>query len=96
MSGQTVPDERESCEEKEYENGIVFHTGSMKDLYTQITANPKAELCFFSKGVQVACPAFWRNRKIRFFAKRFFRTRREAFYAHGRKTASILSFRSIY
>lgn len=35
------------------ENGIVFHTGSMKDLYTQITANPKAELCFFSKGVQV-------------------------------------------
>jgi uncharacterized pyridoxamine 5'-phosphate oxidase family protein len=35
------------------ENGIVFHTGAMKDLYTQITANPKAELCFFGKGVQV-------------------------------------------
>lgn len=35
------------------ENGIVFHTGAMKDLYAQITANPKAELCFFGKGVQV-------------------------------------------
>jgi len=35
------------------ENGIVFHTGAMKDLYTQITENPKAELCFFGKGVQV-------------------------------------------
>lgn len=35
------------------ENGVIFHTGAMKDLYTQILANPKAELCFFSKGVQV-------------------------------------------
>jgi uncharacterized pyridoxamine 5'-phosphate oxidase family protein len=35
------------------ENGIIFHTGAMKDLYSQITANPKVELCFFSKGVQV-------------------------------------------
>ena len=35
------------------ENGIIFHTGAMKDLYQQITANPKAELCFFGKGVQV-------------------------------------------
>jgi uncharacterized pyridoxamine 5'-phosphate oxidase family protein len=29
------------------ENGIVFHTGSMKDLYSQIKANPNAEMCFF-------------------------------------------------
>lgn len=35
------------------ENGIIFHTGAMKNLYQQITANPKAELCFFGKGVQV-------------------------------------------
>lgn len=37
------------------ENGIVFHTGSMKDVYRQITANPKAELCFndYKNGVQV-------------------------------------------
>ncbi|MFA5878679.1 MAG: pyridoxamine 5'-phosphate oxidase family protein [Candidatus Margulisiibacteriota bacterium] len=37
------------------ENGIIFHTGSMKDVYRQITNNPKAELCFndFQKGVQV-------------------------------------------
>lgn len=35
------------------ENGIVFHTGEMKDLYAQISANPKAELCFFGNGVQV-------------------------------------------
>lgn len=35
------------------ENGIIFHTGAMKDLYAQIMKNPKAELCFFSNGVQV-------------------------------------------
>ena len=35
------------------ENGIIFHTGAMKNLYQQIAANPKAELCFFGKGVQV-------------------------------------------
>ncbi len=29
------------------ENGIVFHTGIMKDVYRQIQANPKVELCFF-------------------------------------------------
>lgn len=28
------------------ENGIIFHTGKMKDLYRQLSANPKAELCF--------------------------------------------------
>ncbi|MFT3951102.1 MAG: pyridoxamine 5'-phosphate oxidase family protein [Oscillospiraceae bacterium] len=35
------------------ENGIIFHTGAMKDLYAQILENPKAELCFFGGGVQV-------------------------------------------
>lgn len=29
------------------ENGVVFHTGKMKDLHRQLSANPKAELCFF-------------------------------------------------
>lgn len=31
------------------EEGIVFHTGSTKDLYKQIKANPLVELCFFDK-----------------------------------------------
>jgi pyridoxamine 5'-phosphate oxidase len=37
------------------ENGIVFHTGTMKDVYRQIAANPKVELCFndYQNGVQV-------------------------------------------
>ncbi|ADY56190.1 pyridoxamine 5'-phosphate oxidase-related FMN-binding protein [Syntrophobotulus glycolicus DSM 8271] len=37
------------------EEGIIFHTGTMKDLYTQISASPKAEMCFndFKSGVQV-------------------------------------------
>ncbi|MDR1696357.1 MAG: pyridoxamine 5'-phosphate oxidase family protein [Endomicrobium sp.] len=26
--------------------GIIFHTGTFKDLYTQLKDNPKAELCF--------------------------------------------------
>lgn len=37
------------------ETGIVFHSGTMKDVYQQITANPKVELCFndFKGGIQV-------------------------------------------
>ena len=37
------------------ETGIVFHTGSMKDVYRQIKDNPKVELCFndLKKGIQV-------------------------------------------
>ena len=28
------------------EHGIIFHTGKMKDLHRQLTANPNVELCF--------------------------------------------------
>ncbi len=37
------------------EDGLVFHTGNMKDLHRQLTQNPRVELCFndFQKGVQV-------------------------------------------
>ena len=36
-------------------NGIVFHTGKMRDLHRQLQSNPKTELCFqdFKNGVQV-------------------------------------------
>lgn len=35
--------------------GIIFHTGTIKDLYRQIVNNPKVELCFhdFKKGIQI-------------------------------------------
>jgi uncharacterized pyridoxamine 5'-phosphate oxidase family protein len=37
------------------ETGIVFHTGSFKDLYKQLIANPNAQMCFYDadSGVQV-------------------------------------------
>ncbi|MDD4178640.1 MAG: pyridoxamine 5'-phosphate oxidase family protein [Candidatus Margulisbacteria bacterium] len=37
------------------ENGIIFHSGTMKSLHQQIVANPKVELCFndYKNGVQV-------------------------------------------
>ncbi len=35
------------------ENGIIFHTASSKDVYAQISENPKAEMSFFGNGVQV-------------------------------------------
>jgi len=35
------------------EEGIIFHTGSMKDVFTQIQKNPKAELCFQGNGTQI-------------------------------------------
>ncbi|MDI6794865.1 MAG: pyridoxamine 5'-phosphate oxidase family protein [bacterium] len=28
------------------ENGIVFHTGKVKDLHKQLTENPQVEMCF--------------------------------------------------
>jgi len=28
------------------ENGILFHTGKMKDLHKQLSVNPNAEVCF--------------------------------------------------
>ncbi|MBC2581671.1 pyridoxamine 5'-phosphate oxidase family protein [Clostridium sp. DJ247] len=35
------------------DNGIVFHTGIMKDVYGQVVKNPKVELCFNGNGTQV-------------------------------------------
>ena len=36
-------------------DGIVFHTGTFKEIYGQIAKNPKAELCFYdpAKGLQI-------------------------------------------
>jgi pyridoxamine 5'-phosphate oxidase len=31
------------------EEGILFHTGGMKDVYRQLLANPVVELCFFDQ-----------------------------------------------
>lgn len=35
------------------ENGIIFHTAYTKDIYKQISKNPKTELCFQGDGIQV-------------------------------------------
>lgn len=35
------------------EDGIIFHTASTKDVFTQIMKNPKAELCFQGQGSQI-------------------------------------------
>lgn len=37
------------------EHGIFFHTGTMKDLYHQLMANPNVELCFndWQQNIQV-------------------------------------------
>jgi uncharacterized pyridoxamine 5'-phosphate oxidase family protein len=37
------------------EDGILFHTGTMKDVYVQIMKNPRVEMCFndFKAGVQL-------------------------------------------
>lgn len=34
-------------------DGIVFHTASTKDVYKQLQANPKAELCFNTNDIQI-------------------------------------------
>ena len=31
------------------ERGIIFHTGTFKDLHQQLQANPSVEMCFFSQ-----------------------------------------------
>ena len=35
------------------EEGIIFHTADIKDVYGQIKKNPKAELCFNGPALQV-------------------------------------------
>jgi uncharacterized pyridoxamine 5'-phosphate oxidase family protein len=35
------------------EQGIIFHTGAMKDLYKQIEAYPKVEMCFHDRELNV-------------------------------------------
>jgi len=37
------------------DDGIIFHTGTQKELYRQIEKDPSAEICFndFKKGIQV-------------------------------------------
>lgn len=35
------------------EEGIIFHTASTKDVYAQILANPKTEICFQGQGIQI-------------------------------------------
>ena len=37
------------------ENGILFHTGPIKEVYKQIIQNPKVELCFYDpqKNMQI-------------------------------------------
>ena len=37
------------------QNGIIFHTGAMKDLYRQLIAHPAVELCFndWQENIQV-------------------------------------------
>ena len=35
------------------EEGIIFHTASTKDVFTQIQKNPKVELCFQGNGSQI-------------------------------------------
>lgn len=35
------------------ENGIVFHTASSKEVFSQMKANPKAEMCFSAGNVQI-------------------------------------------
>lgn len=34
------------------EDGIIFHTASAKDVYSQVVKNPKVELCFYGDGIQ--------------------------------------------
>ena len=35
------------------EKGIIFHTASTKDVFKQISVNPKVEMCFNCKSIQI-------------------------------------------
>ncbi len=35
------------------DDGIIFHTGAFKEMYKQLMANPKAEVCFMAGGTQI-------------------------------------------
>ncbi|MBQ0051023.1 MAG: pyridoxamine 5'-phosphate oxidase family protein [Treponema sp.] len=35
------------------QDGIIFHTGDFKNLYSQLMKNPNVELCFQCNGIQI-------------------------------------------
>jgi pyridoxamine 5'-phosphate oxidase len=35
------------------ENGLIYYTGKIKDVYKQVVKNPNVEVCYFAKGTQV-------------------------------------------
>jgi pyridoxamine 5'-phosphate oxidase len=35
------------------ENGLIFYTGKIKDVFKQVVKNPNVEVCYFAKGTQV-------------------------------------------
>lgn len=47
-SDENVPHVREMMLYRADENGIIFTTGENKDVHKQLSANPQAEMCFYS------------------------------------------------
>ncbi len=35
------------------EDGLIFYTGKMKDVFKQVAKNPEVEVCYFAEGIQV-------------------------------------------
>ncbi len=35
------------------ENGLIFYTGKVKDVFKQVSKNPEVEVCYYAKGLQV-------------------------------------------
>jgi pyridoxamine 5'-phosphate oxidase len=35
------------------ENGLIFYTSKMKEVFKQMSKNPEVEVCYFAKGTQV-------------------------------------------
>ena len=68
-------------------NGFVFHTASTKDVFRQIMANPKAEMCFSCGNVQIRVTGAGFLTRTLHSVRKYSHIRQENFFRHGKQTA---------
>ena len=52
-SDENVPHVRNMMLYRADENGVVFSTGENKDVHSQLSSNPRVEMCFYDAGGQM-------------------------------------------
>ena len=82
---------------KASDEGIIFHTGTFKELYKQLMANPNAELCFQYKGTQVrVCGKFELDESDELFEEIYNHPSRKFIKQWGKSKEEVKDFLKIF